>query len=179
MFKKFVYGLFLVLGTVFVFWKFDTSPANAATVTSTTDNQLRIASNSDAINEETYEHNIQGVTPISLNQYLTKADQDEKFIVFIGFKECTHCRKFSPIMKQFLQGVNQPIYYLDYGPTGSFKSASTQSINNFYGTFTNPMTFMGTPTVALVNHGKVVSMTVGDDTTLADLQRLVSDSINI
>lgn len=128
------------------------------------------------VTEADYENNIKGVYPISLDQYLAKVHSNNKFIVFIGFKECSHCRNFSPVMKQFLKNVNQPIYYLDYGPNGTFKDASQDEINDFYNTFAKPYQFLGTPTVALFSNGKVVSMTVGDNTTLAELNQLVSDS---
>ncbi|UYZ35872.1 PedC/BrcD family bacteriocin maturation disulfide isomerase [Clostridium beijerinckii] len=128
------------------------------------------------VTELKYEKNIKGVHKISLRQYLDKVHNGEKFIVFIGFKECSHCRNFSPIMKKFLKNVDQRIYYLDYGPTGTFKNASKEEINDFYDTFTTPYQFGGTPTVALFSKGKVISMTVGDNTTLDDLNHLVSDS---
>lgn len=128
------------------------------------------------VTESDYEKNIKGVHRISLKKYLTKVHKGNKFIVFIGFKECSHCRNFSPVMKQFLKSVDQRIYYLDYGPTGTFKDASQEEINDFYNTFSKPYKFLGTPTVALFSNGKVISMTVGDNTTLADLNQLVSDS---
>jgi predicted bacteriocin transport accessory protein len=128
------------------------------------------------ITESDYEKNIEGVHQISLREYLDKVHNGKKFIVFIGFKECPHCRNFSPVMKQFLKNVNQQIYYLDYGPTGTFKDASQEERNDFYNTFAKPYQFLGSPTVALFSNGKVVSMTAGDDTTLADLDHLVSDS---
>lgn len=127
------------------------------------------------VTESDYEKNIKGVHRISLKKYLTKVHKGNKFIVFIGFKECSHCRNFSPVMKQFLKSVDQRIYYLDYGPTGTFKDASQEEINDFYNTFSKPYKFLGTPTVALFSNGKVISMTVGDNTTLADLNRLASD----
>ena len=89
-----------------------------------------------------------------------------------------HCRKFSPVMKQYLQQSQHPIYYLDYGNNGSFSMASQKQITDFYSTFATPMSFMGTPTVALLDHGKVVSMTAGDDTTLSDLQQITADYNN-
>lgn len=128
------------------------------------------------VTESDYKKNIKGVHRISLKKYLTKVHKGNKFIVFIGFKECSHCRNFSPVMKQFLKSVDQRIYYLDYGPTGTFRDASQDEINDFYNTFAKPYQFLGTPTVALFSNGKVVSMTVGDNTTLADLYHLVSDS---
>ncbi|OOM16081.1 PedC/BrcD family bacteriocin maturation disulfide isomerase [Clostridium saccharobutylicum] len=136
---------------------------------------ITLSQTTDTITESDYEKNIKGVQRISLKKYLSKVNSGKKFIVFIGFKQCSHCRKFSPIMKQFLKNVNQPIYYLDYGPTGAFKNASQEEKNDFYNTFTKPYKFLGSPTVALFSNGKVVSMTVGDDTTLADLNQLVSD----
>ncbi|MHC9533467.1 PedC/BrcD family bacteriocin maturation disulfide isomerase [Dellaglioa sp. BT-FLS60] len=130
----------------------------------------------DGVTEEQYEKNITGVTPISLNQYLQKVSNGDKFISYIGFKSCPHCRRLSPILKEFIQKANQPIYYLDYGQTGTFTTATKTMINNFYNSFNQPFEFAGTPTVALYNKGKLISMTVGDDTTLNDLTLLLNDS---
>jgi len=127
------------------------------------------------VSESNYEANIKGVQPLNVDQYLSKVASGDKFIVFIGFKECSHCRAFSPVMKQFLKEAKQPVYYFDYGPEGSLKTASQETRNQFFDTFNSPFDFMGTPTVAVFSKGKVVSMTVGDDTTLSDLQQLETD----
>ncbi|WP_416353406.1 PedC/BrcD family bacteriocin maturation disulfide isomerase [Agrilactobacillus fermenti] len=130
----------------------------------------------NGVTEDNYDKNIQGVTPISLTQYLQKISDGDKFIAYIGFKECPHCRKFSPVLNKFIQEANQPVYYLDYGPTGTFTTATKNMLDNFYSSFNQPFEFAGTPTVALYNKGKLLSMTVGDDTTLDDLQHILQDS---
>jgi len=127
------------------------------------------------VSKSEYEANIKGVQVLNVDRYLAKAAQGEKFVVFIGFQDCSHCRNFSPIMKQYLQVTDHPVYYLDYGLEGSLKTASQSTREQFFATFSDPFEFMGTPTVALIKDGKVSSMTVGDDTTLADLQQLDMD----
>jgi predicted bacteriocin transport accessory protein len=171
--KKFWSNIFLALGVFLAF-------AGVATISVSADSSATIESNTSSkiIDGATYEENIRGVIPITLTQYLHKAQTGEKFIVFVGFKECVHCRKFSPVMKQYLQQSQHPIYYLDYGNNGSFSMASQKQITDFYSTFATPMSFMGTPTVALLDNGKVVSMTAGDDTTLSDLQQITADYNN-
>lgn len=139
------------------------------TITETKDNN---------INEIQYNNNIRGVREINLDQFLQKKKNSESFIIYIGFKECPHCRKFSPILKKFIKLSNKPIYYLDYGPESSFKYADKETIQDFLASFNAPFEFAGTPTVALFVNNKLVSMAVGDDTTLDDLQHILSDSNN-
>ena len=149
---------------------------NTETIFADTINNDNTSNLSDTPTENQYENNINGVNSITLSQYLNKVNKNDKFIVFIGFKECTHCRKFSPVFKKFLSLTDQPIYYLDFGQNGSFKYSSQEQINEFPTTFKAPFEFLGTPTVALISEGKVSSMVVGDDTTLDDLQHLLNDS---
>ena len=160
----------LLLILVFTGFSFTSVQKVAATSTSAV-----TAVQTTDISESQYEENIADAKPITIEQYLKKMVNNDRFIVFIGFSDCSHCRKFSPVMKQYLQSATHPIYYLDYGQEGSFKKASQDQINQFFSSFDNGFEFMGTPTVALINKGKVVSMTVGDDTTLSDLQHISTD----
>lgn len=122
-----------------------------------------------------YNKNIQGVMPIDLSAYLKKYDKGDKFLTYIGFEDCKHCRKFSPVIKTFLSNPNPPLYYLDYGLKGSFSTATPQEINAFFESFNEPFQFMGTPTIALIADHQVKSMVAGDDSTLEDLNQLVDD----
>lgn len=122
-----------------------------------------------------YNKNIQGVTSINLSTYLEKYDKGDKFLTYVGFEDCKHCRKFSPVVKTFLSKPNPPLYYLDYGLKGSFSTATPQKINAFFESFNEPFQFMGTPTIALIADHQVKSMVVGDDSTLEDLNQLVND----
>jgi predicted bacteriocin transport accessory protein len=151
------------------------SAASSQSVAAATVSDTPAAAVDNGINKEQYAVNIARATPITLDQYLTKISQGDKFIVYVGFSDCPHCRKFSPVLKQFLEQSSLPVVYLDYGPGGSFKTAPQDQISKFYNSFSNGFEFMGTPTVAVFNHGKIVSMTVGDDTTLNDLEHIQAD----
>lgn len=172
--KKNLFFLIGVLGLLFLFT--DNNSVKAQTTAQNSSSEV-VSPIDNGVDQVTYEQNIQGTTPISLNQYLQKVANGDKFIVYIGFKECPHCRKFSPVLKEFTKTAKQPVYYLDYGPTGSFLTSTQASIQKFYNTFNQPFEFAGTPTVALFDKTKLVSMTVGDDTTITDLNQLLNDSL--
>lgn len=172
--KKNLFFLISVLGLLFLFTDNNSVKAQTAVQNSSSE---KVAPIDNGVDQVTYEQNIQGTTSISLDQYLQKVANGDKFIVYIGFKECPHCRNFSPVLKEFTKTAKQPVYYLDYGPTGSFSTSTQTSIQKFYTTFNQPFEFAGTPTLALFNKTKLVSMAVGDDTTINDLDQILSDSL--
>lgn len=172
--KKLLLLLSMCFFTI-IFWGLNNS--TVAFAADSTENS-RTTSIDNNIDETQYNNNIKGVQEISLEQFLQKKNNNDKFIIYIGFKECPHCRKFSPVIKKFLKITNTPIYYLDYGPDGSFKSANKTTIQKFFNSFNTPFEFAGTPTVALFSDNNLISMTVGDDTTLNDLQHILNDSRN-
>lgn len=123
------------------------------------------------VSQSEYEDNIKRTKSITLTEFLKTANANTDFIGYIGFSECSHCRSFSSTIKNFTETHN--LYYLDIGPNGSFKSSSAGQIQEFFTIFeSNNYQFMGTPTVIHVRNNKVISMAVGEDTKLLELEQL-------
>lgn len=154
--------LFLVVVTIFSIFFFQNktvfaSPENVSTVTST---QL-------IPTEDEYEHNISKVVPITPNNLISKFNSGNTFVLFIGYKECRYCRKFSSTLKQFMDTSSTPVFYLDLDSV-----TENQLSREFLTIINNDIALQGTPTIVLIKHSKVIHKYFGSQTTLNQLQTL-------
>lgn len=117
---------------------------------------------------EEYENNIQKTVLISAEELVSKTSSGQTFIVFLGFKECPACRYFSPTLKSFLvNNENVKLYYFDLDKVS--KDELTPDLNNV---IRNIIKLKGTPTVALIKHGKLIHEYLGSDVTEQQLNTL-------
>ncbi|GKT04673.1 PedC/BrcD family bacteriocin maturation disulfide isomerase [Furfurilactobacillus entadae] len=133
---------------------------------------------SQPITVQQYNENIQGAKQVTAWQYLSLMnDRQAKFFAYIGFSGCPYCRALSPVTKQFISEAKLPVYYLNL--TESFKDFPNSDLGLFWDTFNEPYEWEGTPTIALVVHGKIVEEYVGSDTTLQQLNALNNLAIEL
>lgn len=133
------------------------------------------------ITQKQYEKNIKGVKKRSFDSVIKMANSGRSFILFIGFSECPHCRKFSPVMNKFLQSIKYraKVYYLNMNVNAALPSMSKKKIYSFNKVFQKPFEFIGTPTVVVIHGGHAVAGVVGDITTLDQLNQLLNVYLNI
>jgi predicted bacteriocin transport accessory protein len=154
----------LFIGTIVLFLQ-------TAEIQASTNNQLTSQQNDTQVqhlvSQDEYEENIKKTIPISTTELITKFNSGETFVLFIGYKECKSCRAFSPTLNVFMNTSTVPVYYLDVDSVS--QSELTQ---NFVDIMYNKIKLQGTPTIALIKHGKVIHEYIGSNTSLNQLQTL-------
>jgi predicted bacteriocin transport accessory protein len=81
--------------------------------------------------------------PITFNQVKELVDNKESFILYVGAKDCSHCKVFEPRIKIVLNEYKINVKYLD------FSTLSTDEKNEFNAI----ANIEGTPTVIFINNG--------------------------
>lgn len=104
------------------------------------------------VGQDQYEQNIQGVHNIDANGVMNKINNKENFILFVGYKECRYCRAFSPELHKFIKNDNANVYYLNWDSVRQNPSQITKPFMDF---INNDLQLSGTPTIALLQNGKV------------------------
>lgn len=104
------------------------------------------------VSQDQYEKNIKGVHNIDVNGLMNKINNKESFILFVGYKECKYCRAFSIELHKFIQKDNANVYYLNWDNIRQNPEQITQSFIDF---INNDLQLTGTPTIALLQNGKV------------------------
>lgn len=134
-----------------------------------------------SITQKQYKKNIKGVKKRSFNHVLRMANSGRSFILFVGFSECPHCRKFSPVMKEFLRKNKHTanVYYLNMNVNAMLPNMSKKRVSSFNAIFQKPFIFIGTPTIVVISGGHVIAGAVGDTTTLEQLTQLLNVYLNV
>lgn len=93
-----------------------------------------------------------GFNELSLDEYLTLIEKDEKSIILVARPTCSFCGKFSPILKQAKDDMNLTINYID---TDKFSSED-------WTTFQSSLAYLnseewGTPLVLIVQNKEVIA----------------------
>lgn len=93
-----------------------------------------------------------GFNELSLDEYLTLIEKDEKSIILVARPTCSFCEKFSPILKQAKDDMNLTINYID---TDKFSSED-------WTTFQSSLAYLnseewGTPLVLIVQNKEVIA----------------------
>ncbi|KRO10487.1 PedC/BrcD family bacteriocin maturation disulfide isomerase [Lactiplantibacillus xiangfangensis] len=118
------------------------------------------------ITEDQYLSNIKGVKYLSASAYLDMLKNGQKFVLFIGFKECPYCRKFSTTLNAYLKNPTTQIYYLD------LDQFDNDSMQNLFDQVITDSGLQYTPTVEKINQGVIVNKLVGSTITLSQLRSL-------
>lgn len=122
-----------------------------------------------------YKQNIRGIKSISGKTLLKKIKSQNNFVLFIGFKECPYCRKFSPVLHEYLTYRHQigtrkstkPIYYLDID---SYKNKDTKKSALEYIKILKVTKLKTTPTIDQFVHGKIRVKIANSNTTFQELK---------
>lgn len=82
---------------------------------------------------------------ISYEEYQTKIENQESFILYIGSTTCTHCQEFKPRLEDVVAAYDLDVYYLDI-----YKLDKEQSAYIWDASKIN-----GTPEVMFVENGNI------------------------
>lgn len=93
-----------------------------------------------------------GFNELSLDEYLTLIEKNEKSIILVARPTCSFCEKFSPILKQAKDDMNLTINYVD---TDKFSGEN-------WTTFQSSLAYLnseewGTPLVLIVQNKEVIA----------------------
>ncbi|RMC46734.1 Pediocin PA-1 biosynthesis protein pedC [Lactobacillus sp. ESL0230] len=159
----------IILFFISIFRSFDSELVKAANT-----NTIEYSQQEDEIPSiQEYEYNIQKTVPITPIELISKTQAGQTLIVFIGFKECPACRAFSPTLKSFLDNSNRKLYYFNLDIIS--KDDLTPELNNI---IKNIIKLKGTPTIALLKHGKLIHEYLGSNVTEEQLHTLTKYKLN-
>ena len=102
-----------------------------------------------------------GLNLLSYEEYQSKIDNKEQFVVVLSRESCSHCANFLPVAKQFAEDKKLPMYYID---TDTFTEDNWK-------TFETSNTFLkqkkgswGTPTTVVLAGSEAVDYIEGETT---------------
>lgn len=157
----FLLPLITILTSLFLF-----SSSGSANTTKNMTNSSEVTEPMATITEDQYLDNIKNVSPISANNLIQKIKAKDSFIVFIGYKECPYCRKFSPTLKNFLSQSDKKIFYLDLDQFDSPETADS------FQEIVKDTNLKYTPTVERISNGYISTQLIGWNTTTSQLKAL-------
>lgn len=90
---------------------------------------------------------LNGYTKISYTEFNEKKENGDTFPLVIGSSTCSACATYEVIMKQFIEGNQVEIFYID------LSDVSEDEYNNLK----TEISFTGTPTTVFYQDGKLTS----------------------
>ncbi|WP_024526965.1 thioredoxin fold domain-containing protein [Levilactobacillus brevis] len=168
--KRTVYYLITSVIAVLVFSLFFYTNALASGTNSTAEKNIT------TISIPQYEKNINGVKKVSGSTVLSKLKAHKTFVLFIGFKECPYCRKFSPVLKKYLNyqnkrriahKANTNVYYLNID---QYRNKDTKRSALQYMKILKVTNLKTTPTVDKFIHGKLNKKIANANVTFKELK---------
>lgn len=100
------------------------------------------------VTEDEYLQNINKFNRLNIKDIYSKFENKETFVLYLGRKTCLHCRKFSPILKEFNVLYGNKLNYYDIESPDLDKDAKV---------FLSKLQIPGVPAVLYVKEGKVVN----------------------
>lgn len=88
--------------------------------------------------------NTSKIIEIDFTEFKTKIENKEKFALYIGNDECTHCIEYMPTLVEVLNEYNITIYKLDNNKLSEYE----------YNEFEEYVSISGTPTIAFIENGE-------------------------
>lgn len=85
------------------------------------------------------------------DKVLEMLENDESFIVYIGYEDCPTCQQYKPILQQLIENYDVVIYYLPTDDKETEDQLNEIQYNYFYRMY-------WTPTTYIVENGEVVDM---------------------
>lgn len=98
--------------------------------------------------EDEYLQNINKFNRLNIKDIYSKFENKETFVLYLGRKTCPHCRKFSPILREFNILYGNKLNYYDIESADLDKDAKV---------FLSKLQIPGVPAVLYVKEGKVVN----------------------
>lgn len=100
------------------------------------------------VTEDEYLQNINKFNRLNIKDIYSKFENKETFVLYLGRKTCPHCRKFSPILREFNILYGNKLNYYDIESADLDKDAKV---------FLSKLQIPGVPVVLYVKEGKVVN----------------------
>ena len=100
------------------------------------------------VTEDEYLQNVNRFNKLNMKEIYSKFENKETFVLYLGRKTCPHCRKFSPILKEFNILYGNKLNYYDIQSPDLDKDAKV---------FLSKLHIPGVPAVLYVKEGKVVN----------------------
>ena len=100
------------------------------------------------VTEDEYLQNINKFNRLNIKDIYSKFENKETFVLYLGRKTCPHCRKFSPILREFNILYENKLNYYDIESPDLDKDAKV---------FLSKLKIPGVPAVLYVKEGKVVN----------------------
>ena len=100
------------------------------------------------VTEDEYLQNVDKFNRLNIKDIYSKFENKETFVLYLGRKTCPHCRKFSPILREFNVLYGNKLNYYDIESPDLDKDAKV---------FLSKLKIPGVPAVLYVKEGKVVN----------------------
>ena len=100
------------------------------------------------VTEDEYLQNVDRFNKLNMKEIYSKFENKETFVLYLGRKTCPHCRKFSPILREFNILYGNKLNYYDIESPDLDKDAKV---------FLSKLKIPGVPAVLYVKEGKVVN----------------------
>ena len=100
------------------------------------------------ITEDEYLQNVNRFNKLTMKEIYSKFENKDTFVLYLGRKTCPHCRKFSPILREFNVLYGNKLNYYDIESPDLDKDAKV---------FLSKLQIPGVPAVLYVKEGKVVN----------------------
>lgn len=100
------------------------------------------------VTEDEYLQNVDRFNKLNIKEIYSKFENKETFVLYLGRKTCPHCRKFSPILREFNSLYGNKLNYYDIESPDLDKDAKV---------FLEKLQIPGVPAVLYVKEGKVVN----------------------
>lgn len=100
------------------------------------------------VTEDEYIQNVDRFNKLNMKEIYSKFENKETFVLYLGRKTCPHCRKFSPILREFNILYGNKLNYYDIESPDLDKDAKV---------FLSKLKIPGVPAVLYVKEGKVVN----------------------
>lgn len=100
------------------------------------------------VTEDEYIQNVDKFNKLNMKEIYSKFENKETFVLYLGRKTCPHCRKFSPILREFNTLYGNKLNYYDIQSPDLDKDAKV---------FLSKLKIPGVPDVLYVKEGKVVN----------------------
>ena len=100
------------------------------------------------VTEDEYIQNVDRFNKLNMKEIYSKFENKETFVLYLGRKTCPHCRKFSPILREFNTLYGNKLNYYDIESPDLDKDAKV---------FLSKLKIPGVPAVLYVKEGKVVN----------------------
>ncbi len=100
------------------------------------------------VTEDEYIQNVDRFNKLNMKEIYSKFENKETFVLYLGRKTCPHCRRFSPILREFNTLYGNKLNYYDIESPDLDKDAKV---------FLSKLKIPGVPAVLYVKEGKVVN----------------------